>query len=70
MLKQQTFDIDGIIIKLENHNDTARILVDNSNRDNPLLDCHPNEMSLPLPQFRKLMDILSKTKFMFSNENK
>jgi len=63
MLKQQIFSIDGITIKFENHNDNGSIEIENGDLVN-------NKLWLPLPQFRKLMDILSKTKFMFSNENK
>lgn len=67
MLKQQVFEIDGIYIVFENSNDVAKISINNGRTP---VDDATNQIRVPLPQFRKLMDILSKTKFMFSSDNK
>lgn len=67
MLKQQIFEIDGIYIVFENSNDVAKIAI---NGGRTPVDDSSNQIRVPLPQFRKLMDILAKTKFMFSSDNK
>lgn len=84
MLKEQIFDIDNIIISFINDGGLAKIKVNKYINEPGVVADHllnpnqralesariVNEISIPLPQFRKLMDILAKTKFMFSSDNK
>ena len=73
MLRQQVFSINNTQVKFENDGEYAIITTISMSKDQPLFNTpklDENRFKLPLPEFRKLMDILSKTKFMFSNENK
>jgi len=73
MLKIQVFDINGTQVTFENDGENATIKANMFNKKQNnfgLVKLEVGELTLPLPEFRKLMDILSKTKFMFSNENK
>lgn len=84
MLKIQVFDINGIRITFENDGKRGRIKIKEDRKEPGLTGDtflaqqfmpektkeYYTEISLPLKEFRGLMDILSKTKFMFSNENK
>lgn len=79
MLQVQVFDINGIIITFENDGIRGKIKIREELAGDPYLAPQSipsktkeyyTEISLPLKEFRGLMDILSKTKFMFSNENK
>jgi len=73
MLRAQVFEIGNKLVTFENDGENATIRADKyaKKQDNfNLVKLERAELTLPLPEFRKLMDILSKTKFMFSNENK
>ena len=84
MLKVQVFDINGVRVTFENDGERGKIKI-REEKPEAMLAGDPyispqfnqrqtkefySEISLPLAEFRELMDILSKTKFMFSNENK
>jgi hypothetical protein len=73
MLRAQVFDLNGTQVTFETDGNKATIktLKRSDDQNNfGMLNLEENNLTLPLPEFRKLMDILSKTRFMFSNENK
>lgn len=84
MLIKQEFEVDGNKIIFENNGSMGKIIIRKEAPFIPASDLvKENEMmfvgpvrkedesiSLPLPAFRKLKNILSNTGFMFSPENK
>jgi hypothetical protein len=73
MLRSQVFSINNTQVTFENDGENATITTISLDKNQSLINTpylKESSLTLPLPEFRKLMDILSKTKFMFSNENK